>query len=109
LFNGILALADARELIEKLSDTKPTIVTVVNRSPGGGAMHYLSGSRKRRGHTAHVTGSGHWLLTRDANGHGQLSCRGCGNPVDDVRCTHPASHQDVASALLGRQAAGVQR
>lgn len=104
MFNGILALAEAPELIEKLDDTRPAITTVVNRGPRGGAMHYLSGPRKRRGLTAHVNGAGHWLLTADANGHATLSCRGCGNPVDATRCPKPASHRDIATALLGRQA-----
>lgn len=60
-----------------------------------------------------VTELGHWWRTDDRwNGApGTLACapcRGCGLPSLNAdergRCTHPASHQDVAAALLGRTA-----
>lgn len=59
-----------------------------------------------------VTGRGHWYRTDDERDgrHNDTVCRGCGHHghfdyiLDYRPCAHPASHQDVASALLARSA-----
>lgn len=57
-----------------------------------------------------VTPRGHWRVAgpRDEAPGTRRVCRGCGGAwlvclLEDAACPKPASHQDVASALLGRR------
>lgn len=52
-----------------------------------------------------VSARGHsWMSSQSSSGTLGIVCRGCQLPVfdgmDSVRCSHPAAHQDVATALL---------
>lgn len=94
--------------------TAPLIRPVPDMAPGLRA-YSLGEWDPASGNAVTVTETGHWFhvadkLAQDAPA-GSWTCRGCGIVVTVSlldprlgRCTHPATGQGIASALLGRTA-----
>lgn len=93
--------------------TAPLIRPVPCMTPGLRA-YSLGEFNPASGNAVTVTETGHWFHVADKLAEdapiGSWACRGCGIVVTTSlldpqigRCTHPASDQDVASALLGRE------
>lgn len=104
-----LEFPDAGNLAARLKDTRPLIRPVTDVAAGVRA-YSLGEWNSPAADTLIVTEAGHWFRFNDGV-HATWTCRGCGTVVIgsfidlvDGACPKPPSHQDVANALLGRQA-----